>query len=188
VYRLALVFVFASCSKKPADKPIDAGPTVLEPMENPDPPKPSATAPDPGPAGWALEYTDDMDLPADAGADRCADGGAARDVIVRLDLTHGAKSVSLVIASIGYRKQLWDPMHQNPSSCSAGRHPKENALVFHCAEDLTSIGGKVYLRGSDVVLGTNGFSDGKKQERIPLPCGSKVRFEAPPHTGPAPSR
>src|SRR5687767_11584120 len=139
-----VVVTCAACNKSDPPKPIDAGPTILAPM-NVDPPKPSASSPSPpgpGPAAWALAYEDSMDMPLDAGVDRCVDAGAAtRDVAVRIEITHGGSALTVAIPQTAFKKEMWGPNHNGPVSCRAGRTKSGDALEFECGEDLTSIAG-----------------------------------------------
>jgi hypothetical protein len=156
---------------------IDAGPVVLVPMPEEDaaPPAPPKTPVPVAPGG--LEYTDDLDLPEDAGSPRCsANTGPKRAVSVRLEHVDRGRAIDLVIAETGLRKRVtWtDPVE--PISCYAARKADGSALTFRCSEDEAAIAGKVYARGSDLIVGTISPT-GTDSKRLPLPCGQEPRFE-----------
>jgi hypothetical protein len=154
----------------------------LVPMEDPAPPA-VAAAPPPGtaaraPAAPGFGYTEGDDVPLEAGDDgRCPPGPSKeRDVVVRLEHTGAPKpTIDLVIDSISVRKRLWPafPRNLNPNSCYTEVLP--DAFAFSCSEVMTGTTGRVYARGSDVVLGQS-TTEGTTQTRFRLPCGSIARF------------
>lgn len=192
---LIAVALAAGCGKRDggAKGAPSAAPSfsVLVPMDtDPPPPVQDAAAPpvpSPGPAHWANTYDDKSDLPTGAGDTRCppvrvdAAATATRFASVHIELvTQPKPSAELVIPSLGIRKRLWSVTaapHQNPHSCVARRDASEPSLRFNCGEVMTGTYGKIYARGSDVVLGQTASSNQTTVTRFELPCGTVARFE-----------
>ena len=177
----ALAALLCSCRKSPAPSQSanDGGapPITLQPLDEPEqeagPPAPVAQV-----AAPQRAYADSEDFPLDAGDARCppADGDKRRFASVRLEIVNGQKPrVTLVIPSLGVRKRVWHTDSPNPQSCVLS-HDAE-ALRVSCSEVMTQTTGKVYARGSDVVLGLIEHDGVTSQTRFELPCGTVARFE-----------
>lgn len=177
----ALAAILSSCRKSQAPSPSanDGGAPalVLEPLEQPEQ-EAGPTAPAAEVAAPQRAYADSDDLPPDAGDARCppADGGKRRFASVHFEIVNGQKPrVTLVIPSIGVRKRVWHTDSPNPQSCVLSQEPE--ALRVSCSEVMTQTTGKVYARGSDVVLGLVEHGSVESQTRFELPCGTVARFE-----------
>jgi hypothetical protein len=168
------------------DAGADTGPVALVPMESePAPPTPAPTLPADAalpprlPLPASMRDDDSNDLPADAGDERCPPRDAStKSAEVRLELARFPRpSLHLVIPSLGVRERIWADVSPNPNSCSAALDPSGTSIRYGCSEDMSWRAGKVYARGSDVILLRREIGS-LTQTRSLLPCGTRPRFES----------
>jgi len=177
-------FVLLLCACKKVAAVADAGSNwELQPMAEPAVVDAAAPPLTPPPAPWAMGYSDSDDLP-DAGAaasGRCSDS-ANKKIAVSVYLEHVANpapTVDLVIPSLKVRRRLWADWPrgkvENPYSCHTTFDSQ--GLKWSCSEVMTSAGGKIYARGSDIIAGKKDYSGKLTVDRFELPCDRVARFE-----------